>query len=548
MSTVQSSEKKLRGGYYTPAAVAKWLAKWAIRSSSDRVLEPSCGDGVFLECASSALDSLRKRGSKLQRQIVGIELIPDEASAAKQRAVATSEVISGDFFAWLEQHGSGERFDAVIGNPPFIRYQNFPEPARTLAMDFMQSQGLRPNRLTNIWVPFVVAGISLLKEDGRLAMVVPAELLQVTYAGQLRQYLSDSFKRITIYACNEMFFPNAEQEVVLLLAEGKLGNADPRNKCDISLVETASVAQLLRRNARSQTRKARPKFLQHESEKWLKYFLDAEEIDFMRALREHTAIGPLSAHCTVDVGVVTGKNDFFVLDQQQLTEYEAHDYVVPLVGRSAQLAGTLLKPGEFRRMADDGKRVWLLHLTGHAPAGFTRGLRQWIAAGEADGVHRGYKCSIRTPWYQVPSVWEPDCFIFRQIYDFPRVVVNKAKATSTDTIHRVRCASNPERIASNIYTHLTAASAEIEGRSYGGGVLELEPTEAERVLVPRTLNGAMPIAEADQLVRAGRLDQVLEHNDNVVLRESLGLSKGECAMLKRIWVKMRDRRKSRRRA
>src|SRR5690606_21308893 len=112
--------------------------------------------------------------------------------------------------------------------------QNFPEPARSLAMELMKSRGLRPNRLTNMWGQFVVAGIALLRPGGRLAMVVPAELLQVTYAAQLRQHLVDSFARITIFACNEMFFPNAEQEVVLLLAEDKRPLCESHSKCTIS--------------------------------------------------------------------------------------------------------------------------------------------------------------------------------------------------------------------------------------------------------------------------------------------------------------------------
>ena len=84
----------------------------------------------------------------------------------------------------------------------------------------------------------------------------------------------------------------------------------------------------------------------------------------------------------------------------------------------------------------------------------------------------------------MPSVWEPHGFLFRQVYDFPRMVLNEAGATSTDTIHRVHCMAQPEQVVTNTYTYLTAASAEIEGRSYGGGVLELEPTEAERLLMP----------------------------------------------------------------
>ena len=111
----------------------------------------------------------------------------------------------------------------------------------------------------------------------------------------------------------------------------------------------------------------------------------------------------------------------------------------------------------------------------------------------------------------------------------------------------MRCRASVSRIAANLYTHLTAASAEIEGRSYGGGVLELEPTEAERLLVPNALDGAMPITEADKLIRQGRLADVLDENDHVILQGSLGLSSDDCAMLKRIWAKMRDRRRARKR-
>src|SRR5438034_3856231 len=101
------------------------------------------------------------------------------------------------------------------------------------------------------------------------------------------------------------------------------------------------------------------------------------------------------------------------------------------------------------------------------------------------------------------------------------------------------CREKPEAVVASLYTHLTAASAEIEGRSYGGGVLELEPTEAERLLVPAELNGAMPIEDADRLVRDGKLQAVLDHNDKAVLQESVGLSRKDCGRLKLVWTKMR---------
>lgn len=551
MTIVLPNPRKLRGGYYTPPAVAEWLVRWAVRKESDRILEPSCGDGVFVEAAARELARRSTLFIGEEPQLIGVELVPEEADKAAARAWCSlpdsrAEVFAEDFFDWVQRASRGT-FDVVVGNPPFIRYQNFPEPSRTQAMSFMQARGLRPNRLTNIWVPFVVASVAMLREGGRLAMVIPAELLQVTYAGQLRQHLADSFRRVTVYACNEMFFDRAEQEVVLLLAEGKLAEPDPGNLCDVSLVEAATVGELLSSAPRKRSRAERPKVVQHDTEKWLKYFLDADEIEFMRALREHPDIGPLSLHGEVDVGVVTGNNAFFLLNEEQVRSHRLDNFVVPLVGRSAQLPGAVLRRAEHRKLAESGKPVFLLHLAQHLLDRLTAGLRRLVEEGEKGGVHRGYKCSIRDPWYVVPSVWEPDCFFFRQIYDFPRVVVNRAGATSTDTIHRFRCEAPAARVAANLYTHLTAASAEIEGRSYGGGVLELEPTESERLLVPRVLNGAMSIIDADKLVREGRLADVLKHNDRVVLQGSLGLSKAECAKLHRVWSKMRDRRMSRRR-
>lgn len=46
-----ATEQKLRGGYYTPPLITRFLADWAVQSTSDRVLEPSAGDGAFVSAA-----------------------------------------------------------------------------------------------------------------------------------------------------------------------------------------------------------------------------------------------------------------------------------------------------------------------------------------------------------------------------------------------------------------------------------------------------------------------------------------------------------------
>ena len=45
------SAEKLRGGYYTPKAITDFLCRWSIDDKTQTVLEPSCGDGNFIESA-----------------------------------------------------------------------------------------------------------------------------------------------------------------------------------------------------------------------------------------------------------------------------------------------------------------------------------------------------------------------------------------------------------------------------------------------------------------------------------------------------------------
>ena len=541
---------KMRGGYYTSEPIAKWLCEWAIQTENDLVLEPSSGDGIFVEMAARRLTELGASPKNILQQIKAVEIIDVEASKIANRLAGVlhrpvnGTVQRGDFFE-LWSKLKKRKVDCVVGNPPFIRYQSFSESSRDLAMSIMEASGLKPNRLTNIWVPFVVAAMECLKPNGRLAMVLPAELLQVNYSAQLRSLLSDRFKKIDLVACNDLFFENAQQEVVLLLADGALDEPDSRNTCRMTLSAMDDVGAIVKSKPEKLLAKASPKKVCHDSEKWLKYFLSAREISFMRRLRESPEIASLSTYASVEVGVVTGKNQFFVVDQDIVDKYKLGDHVLPLVGRSNQLKGAILSKADWRELSKTQQKVHLFTVNPVKVDSLSSSVKSYIEYGEKERFHTGYKCSIREPWYSVPSLWIPDAFFFRQIYDFPRVVLNSTKGTSTDTIHRMRCFAPAKQIASSLYTHLTAASAEIEGRSYGGGVLELEPNEARRLLMPRDLEGAMPIKECDRLIRAGRLQDILDENDQRVLIDKVGLSQRECTMLRQIWEKMRDRRISR---
>ena len=190
MKKIPNSEK-LRGGYYTPFGIAQFLAAWGVKSSGDTILEPSCGDGnVALEVA------LRCRALGARRpRLSAFELIPEEAAVARarlqQHGIPGEGVQSAEFFSVAERLlKGGTKFDLVVGNPPFVRYQDFPEEQRQLSFGLMRQLGLNPSRLANAWLPFLAVSSALVSEKGRLGMVIPAELFQVGYAAELRRFLA----------------------------------------------------------------------------------------------------------------------------------------------------------------------------------------------------------------------------------------------------------------------------------------------------------------------------------------------------------------------
>ncbi len=545
------SYQKLRGGYYTPEPIADFLARWAIQSPKAEVLEPSCGDGMLLQSAFEALVERGATRTQAAELLHGVEIDEHEGRKAVSRieslcAKPLPDLLHrGDFFAYCKAHLNDKRlFDAVIGNPPFIRYQNFVEEQRAPAFELMHRARMKPNRLTNTWVPFIVASSFLLNEKGRLAMVVPAELLQVNYAAGLRRFLSEHYNKITLITFRKLVFEGIQQEVVLLLAER---NGDGRT--GVRTVEIESVGELASYE-HTEFVDSELKPIDHSTEKWTQYFLSKSEIELLRRLRGSTDLIAAGEVIDVDVGIVTGQNRFFVLTEEQRKERRLEKkYTLPVVGRSSHLKGAIFSEDDLRANTESNLPVHLLNLPDRPFAEFPGAGRDYVMWGEGAELHTGFKCRIRSRWYVVPSVWTPDAFMLRQVHGYPKIIVNRTRATCTDTIHRVRLRNGVkgDLIAAAFLNSLTFAFSEVTGRSYGGGVLELEPNEAEKLPLPLKGAEALDLDSIHSLLLRDDIEGVLNITDKALLMDGLGLTQSEIRALRRIWQKLRGRRINRKR-
>ena len=172
------------------------------------------------------------------------------------------------------------------------------------------------------------------------------------------------------------------------------------------------------------------------------------------------------------------------------------------------------------------------------------GVKEYIEFGVSQGFDTGYKCRIRKNWWVVPSVWVPDAFMLRQVHLCPKIVLNKCEATATDTLHRVKLINgmSGQILSCAFVNSLTLAFAEVTGRSYGGGVLTFEPSEAERLPLPVKNASDLDIDEIDSLLRENRLEKVLDITDDILLRKGLQLPAKEVSSLRSIWEKLCNRR------
>jgi adenine-specific DNA-methyltransferase len=514
-------EIKSRGAFYTPAQLTRFLSRWAVRTTNERVLEPSCGDGAFVTAVADRFAALGR--ITLGGQLIGVEREPAEAERARTLA-PMADIRTLDFFD-LEPSAI-RSVDAVIGNPPYIRYHAFRGSNREKALARAQAQGVELTGLASSWAHFVVHATAFLKPAGRLAFVLPAELLHTDYGRPVREFLLQRFSSVLVVAFDRMVFAEAQVDAVLLLAS----HDDATGLRVLRVPDEASLESLdLAPIARGGNG--------HTLARWSSAMYADAGGAYESAVEEYGA-ARLGSLASVDIGFVTGANDFFVLSAAEAEERSLpRDILTPAVRRPRDVPGLEVRSDELS---------WLLDLRGRDirdPA-----IWRYLAEGESRGIPERYKCRVRDPWYAVPKPrQQPDAFIPYMAHLGPRLIINKVGARSSNLLHGVSLlpGAPPARaLAVAMCSSLTLLSAEVEGRAYGGGVLKLETREAENLVVPAFASEtasalAGQFGDVDSLIRSGRWDMAALRADGVLGMDHHALWKA--------YLAFRDRRLGRRR-
>lgn len=531
------TSQKLRGGYYTPQHLADYAAKWVLAANPKSIIEPSCGDGAFLQ---SIINNKYTKSVKVS----AFELFDTEAEKSKNLChkigLKNVNIVEGDFLDWANIHlvNMDVSFDAVLGNPPFIRYQFLENEFQNNTQKVFDTLGLKFTKHTNAWVPFLLSCITFLKPGGRLGMVIPSEIIHVLHAQSLRTYLGEHCKKIVLIDPQEIWFEGTLQGAVIIFAEKKKNHSDKTEGVGIRHVRGLEFLKIDPSKIFDETIGINGETVVG---KWTKALLNESELNLLKEICAKKSVHKFSEIANVDVGIVTGANKFFLIDNETVEKNKLDKYVQPMFGRSEHCKGVIYDREQHNKNMELGYPTNFVYLE-ESLEKYSKHVKQYIKSGEDEALHERYKCRIRKPWYKVPSVYSTSIGMLKRSHDTPRLIFNELNALTTDTAYRITSSHvDAEKLVYCFINPITAIFAELEGRYYGGGVLELVPSEIEKLVIPIPSEILVDLKALDHMIRTLPVEEVLLLQGYKILG-ALGVTKKAVKSLVETWVYLKDRR------
>lgn len=265
---IKPGDRKVNGAFYTPDYIVKYIVDNTIQGDIT-VCDPSCGSGAFL---IEAIEKIHKDTNKsiisiIENNIFGSDILNyaiqrtkillsllalsygEDKEEIKFNLICQDSLTSdwtkefpkilksGD---WKDIFGISESgFDAVIGNPPYVRIQDFSKATKKTIMD---RWGKIAKGNFNLHFPFFVLGVRLLKKNGKLGYITPNNYFTSLAAEPLREYLQNNkllsrildfdclqvFEDVTTYTCITFIEKSKKEnfEYQIIEEQDKLGNFD----------------------------------------------------------------------------------------------------------------------------------------------------------------------------------------------------------------------------------------------------------------------------------------------------------------------------------
>lgn len=480
---------KDNGIFYTPIALAEYLAKPLITSKCTAILDPSYGEGALLLAAERIF---KKIGNGSEIQLFGCDTKPVNGLLNHLPEANLCEI---DFFDYMSEN----MFQTILMNPPYIRLhkQNL-EKIKKYRTNIPQLSIL--SNTADLWAYFLIKAVTHLQEDGNIGAILPWAFLQADYSISIRKWLAENFREIKVVALSNKYFEKAEERVVVIWLKG-FGQVNNSIKI-----------------ASSKTIESNVVFTKLPIQNWASskvFYSEANQIDQLLS-KYQTEFGftKFINHADVKIGIVTGAVEYFIMPKQE----------AKIIGfKKKCLIPILRNSSEFSDYIRNGKKSlsFLVALKEKDHLTYT----DYIKKGIEKKYHLRRHSILRKPWYSVRIGEVPDAFFHYRIIKNPYLIFNHDQVQCTNSIHRIyfKNLSDVEKkwIFVSFLSLPSQLSIETNSKIYGKGILKIEPSALKNALVIKRSDPSINIIyeQIINLLSSDRKEMAMQLASEFVYRE-----------------------------
>lgn len=398
------------GQFFTPEPVAKFMVRWALQDGAEKVLDPALGNSVFPEIAR-ALDA--------KAQFTGFEI--DEEILKHFPLQPNTHLEFSNFLLSSWEN----KFDAIVGNPPFLKFQLIPEREQIKAA-FLGNSKFQPSGLANSSVLFTLKCLEQLAAGGRMAFLVPPDFLDSKTGTVLREYWVKTRTLEAIVELDSMgskiFGETLTNSCIILVSNKVNESVEIVNPSGLDDLESWNPSVGFPNSTRVPYERLRREV------KWGQFLTEERRLDL------GVISGKFGDLARVRRGLATGANDYFLLNSEQASAYGLDERdLLPVVARSADVTLMVFDTGSQNLLLALGKPCYLF-----APESPLRpNAKRYVAEGLTAGIDTLHLPSKRKPWYAPESTPVAPIWISHASRGRIKVIRNLSGAINLTTFHGV---------------------------------------------------------------------------------------------------------------
>jgi adenine-specific DNA-methyltransferase len=278
--------------------------------------------------------------------------------------------------------------------------------------------------------------------------------------------------------------------------------------------------------------------------KWTHHILSTEELILLNNIKDSLKI--ISNYCSSKPGIVTAANDFFIIGSDIEKEYNLEKYTKPIIQKGSFVNNIIVfNQSDYNQLSLSGKPSRVICFSESDIEFLKDKIFDYLSMGMNLKIHDRYKCKLRTHWSIIPNIsTPPEGFFFKRSHYYPKLLKNEANVLVTDSAYKIGMLSgfNINSFIYSFYNSLTLTFAELEGRYYGGGVLELTPSEFKKLPLPYNSITEQKFGTLSENFKSNTdIKSILDNNDFELL-SGFGLEKEHILKIQNIRNKLVDKR------